>query len=737
MSESRKRERSSSSVVAITTVVAVVMIAQQIASKAVRDGFFLSEFEVTAVPIAAAAGAAVSFCAAIVLGRMMTSFSPSVAVPIIFATSAIAFFVEAAWVEQSPRVIAAAMYLHLSAFGGAVVSGFWSVINERFDPYAARRVMGRIAGGATAGGMIGGALTWAFADLPTSTLLIGLGVANLGCGVALLSLSSPDDKSEPRKSTSILDGFKVLGANRYPRLIALLVFGGAVMTACIDYVFKVEVMDGMSKGALVGFFAVFYTGTGIATFLLQTVGSKRFLRWAGVVGAVGMLPLVAIPLLLVAVIFPGLGTLVALRGVAMVIENSLYRSGYELLYTPVPRAQKRSAKILIDLGSDRLGSAAGSGVALLVIAAYAGAPGRVLLLVALTVACLGLALIYTLWKEYVASLAAQLRSSLDVSDESSVMPAFGASIGGLAFDESSFEGATSTASGTFTTTLTREEILDEVRIKAEQKAGAAAEPRPRMERSHGEVSSRLVETPLLIALRADSAEESEEWSELLRSAPGTVGQLLDTLLSARESIDVRVCAAELLSTVPNERVSVGMLHGLRVPEFRVRRACALALLRVTEAVPRLRPEASLLVEIASAELGQPPRRLAEGRAFEQRSPFRTNASGSAIAPSLEFVFLVLAVWGDRRALQLALSAVTSRDARERGTGLEYLDNLIPLNLRTRLLALAERPELTQTRRRFPPDLLDQLERDFRGGGMSIRQLRARYRKAIQARFDDA
>lgn len=713
------------------------MIAQQIASKALRDGFFLSEFDVTAVPIATAAGAAVSFSAAIIFGRMMTNFSPAVAVPIIFATNALVFFVEAAFVEQSPHIVAAALYLHLSAFGGAVVSGFWSIVNERFDPYAARRVMGRIAGGATAGGMIGGALTWAFADLPTFALLIGLGVANLGCGAALLSLSEPDKRSTPRKSTSILDGFKVLGANRYPRLIALLVFGGAVMTACIDYVFKVEVSDGMTRGDFVGFFAVFYTGTGIATFLLQTVGSKRVLKWVGVVGAVGMLPLVAIPLLVVAVIFPGLGTLVALRGAAMVIENSLYRSGYELLYTPVPKAQKRSAKILIDLGSDRLGTAAGSGVALLVIAAYAGAPGRVLLLVALAVASLGLALVYTLWKEYVASLAAQLRSTLEPSDESTGIHAFGASFGGLAFDESSFEGASSSGTSTFTTALSREELLDEVRTKAKEKASLSAEPRPRVERSRAEVSSRLVLTPLLVMLQKNSPEESPEWSELRRSAPACVGQLLDILLSARESDDVRVCAAELLSTVPNKRVSAGMLHGLRLPDFRVRRACALALLRVTEAVPRLRPEASLLVAIASAELGQPPKRLPEGRAFELRSPFRTNAAGSDIAPSLEFVFLVLGVWGDRRALQLALSAVTSRDARERGTGLEYLDNLIPLNLRTRLLALAERPELTQTRRRFPPDLLAQLEEGYRSGDMSIRELRAQYRKAIQARFDDA
>jgi ATP/ADP translocase len=50
-----------------------------------------------------------------------------------------------------------------------------------------------------------------------------------------------------------------------------------------------------------------------------------------------------------------------------VTRNSLFRSAYELFYTPLPPMKKRAAKTIIDVGVDRIGTALGSGV-LLVIA---------------------------------------------------------------------------------------------------------------------------------------------------------------------------------------------------------------------------------------------------------------------------------------------------------------------------------------------------------------------------------
>ena len=51
-----------------------------------------------------------------------------------------------------------------------------------------------------------------------------------------------------------------------------------------------------------------------------------------------------------------MGALVA-RGGESVFRGSLFRTGYELFYTPIPSDEKRAAKSIIDVGFDRLGDA--------------------------------------------------------------------------------------------------------------------------------------------------------------------------------------------------------------------------------------------------------------------------------------------------------------------------------------------------------------------------------------------
>ena len=49
------------------------------------------------------------------------------------------------------------------------------------------------------------------------------------------------------------------------------------------------------------------------------------------------------------------------RGGESVFRGSLFRTGYELFFTPIPPHDKRAAKSIIDVGFDRLGDAVGGG----------------------------------------------------------------------------------------------------------------------------------------------------------------------------------------------------------------------------------------------------------------------------------------------------------------------------------------------------------------------------------------
>jgi len=126
------------------------------AARAVRDALFLSAFRVKSLPLVMAASAVAALAGAEALSRLQARRSPSRVVP---AAAALSTLLLAAWWALGflfPRAAAVLLYLHVAAFGGALVSGFWSLVNERFDPYTARRAVGAIGTGAAAGGVAGG-----------------------------------------------------------------------------------------------------------------------------------------------------------------------------------------------------------------------------------------------------------------------------------------------------------------------------------------------------------------------------------------------------------------------------------------------------------------------------------------------------------------------------------------------------------------------------------------------------
>src|SRR5690606_12720233 len=112
--------------------------------------------------------------------------------------------------------------------------------------------------------------------------------------------------------------------------------------------------------------------------------------------------------------------ILALRVVEGVTRSSLYRSAYELFYTPLPAAKKRATKAIIDVGVDRVGTALGSGV--LFVIAHLCEPSlqtRLVLFAVLAMSAAAWIIADRLQDGYVAALAASLKSgavALDAND---------------------------------------------------------------------------------------------------------------------------------------------------------------------------------------------------------------------------------------------------------------------------------------------------------------------------------
>src|SRR5262245_56075184 len=119
-----------------------VMLAHQVASKAFRDATFLSAWPATALPGMTLATAAFALALVPLFSKLLARFSPRAIVTLGFAVSAAGHLLE--WMSYGAgRAIAVVIYLHLAGVSALLLSGFWSLIAERFDPAAARAAYGR------------------------------------------------------------------------------------------------------------------------------------------------------------------------------------------------------------------------------------------------------------------------------------------------------------------------------------------------------------------------------------------------------------------------------------------------------------------------------------------------------------------------------------------------------------------------------------------------------------------
>jgi hypothetical protein len=694
---------------ALAIAAAVVMIAQQVAGKAARDGLFLSHYDVAELPKAVIAGALVSLAGVVTMSMLLTRVGPARAVPGAFAASAGLFLLERLLLEPAPGLTAALLYLHMSGFGVIVISGFWSLVNERFDPHSAKPRIARIAAGATLGGVIGGMLANLVAEsLGFPSMLVLLALLNLACAALLLPLGAGLGGQAPAGGTPVRSGIAVIRGIRYLRHMAALLTLLATTAALVDFAFKSQAADHFqSREDLVSFFAAFYAVAGVAGFALQSALGPRILQRFGIGPALSTLPVVLLAGGLFASFAVSLASTALLRGAQSVLGNSLFRSAFELLYAPLPPHAKRPTKTIIDVAGDRLGDVLGGALVLLLLAVAPGLPVGVMVLLAALGAALALVLVVRLERGYVEQLARTLRS------------------GGVSLGEHDVLDATTrrilaeTSPG-----AEREALLERVRELRRDRARSAlpepidgggdevAEASADGEELPNDRDGRLADAaaalcsgdeariravlrgdfmdlrlvPFLLPLLAHPRLAQDARTELRWLLPRVCGQLTDALLDPDQPLAVRQRLPAVMEISHNPRVVHGLLEGLADSEFSVRYASARALARMRSRNPRLVLPTDAVYDAVRREVavGRDTWRTRSLRADVPLPGDDTPTTNDGASLSLDHVFTVLGLLLDRDALRLSLQALGSDDRRLRGTALEYLDNVLPDDLRRRL-----------------------------------------------------
>ncbi len=705
--------RTAPSAAVFAFVSSALIVAQYVAGRATRDTLFLTHFPATDLPKAVIAAALVSLVGTLGMSSIQRRASPVRLVPALFALSGISLAAIWGLIRLAPALGAVVLYAQVALFGLLSMSGFYAVVNERFDPHSAKPIVARVAAFAALGGVMGGAVSHGVSDwLGVEAVVLALAVLHLACAGAVREIGAPE---RPREGAAALDdassGFALL--LRTPYLIQML----ALVSLCcatdtlLDYAIKSAAAERFGEGRpLMRFFAVFYTATGVLTFALQASLGARVLRRFGLGGAMALLPGAVLLSGALAVAMTRLWTLVLVRAAEAVVANSLFAAGFQLLYMPLAASTTRATKALVDVGGRRIGDVVGAGLVMLLLTLLPSLDNAVVVGLAAALSLGALALVFRLHSGYVEHLASSLRS------------------GSLALDAlDALDATTARTIAQTRSALDRGEILAEIRALRGELAGSgavaagdrgrsadadahpattgaapAAPPDPELARiaalrsgDRSRVRAALVAplhrrlVPHVIDL-LDAPEQVEHaLSALRRSAATSIGLITDALLDASFSVAARRVLPRALERCPDARALEGLLVGLEDPDFEMRVQCARSAAKLVARAPDLRLERDRAFSHAMRELAvgieqweRQGRR--EAGSVDPQSLLLSGLASASVDRSLEHVFTLLALGLDVRVVGSALRGLCSEDGGLRGTALEYLESALPHGLRQAL-----------------------------------------------------
>jgi ATP:ADP antiporter, AAA family len=668
---------------------AAAVIAQFISGKATRDALFLTSLDATALPMMLIATSVFSMLVVGASARWSRRIRPAVFVPAAFLVSALLYICEFAVRSLAPSATAVVVYLHVSAIGPLLASGFWLIASELFDPRTAKQDFGRIGGAGTLGGLAGAVLSERVAALfgvPAMLLVLaGLQIMT-AWAVRRLAIASeatsgaieatPDVSVSPARS-----GLVTIAEQPHLRNIAALVLLGTTSAALLEYLFKVKAVETFGPGDhLLRFFAAYYAVTSLVTFLLQTSSTTAALQRFGL-GLTTSTPSIAILAgSLGGLIVPGFGAMVVARATEAVFRSSWFRTGYELFYTPVSSAEKRGSKPLIDVAVDRLGDAVGGGIVRLAVVFLPAATSTTLLVVAMFISLCAIIVASRLNRWYVRALETSLverGGSLDLpyTEDYSMH-----SVVAAMREVRAAARTVRSDRGTAAATEDRDPELDDiVALRSRERNRVLA-----VLSRESNLGAALV--PHVIPLLAWDPVADYALVALRKVAEERIGELTDALLDPNQDDMVRRRLARVFSVAVSQRAADGLLLALDDSRFDVRFQVARSLVAIVESNAGIRLNAERVYQVVQAELavGRPvweSRRLLDG--FVSESPLDEFVRDRA-GQSLAHVFTLLSLVLPRQPLNIAFGSLTTGNTQLRGTALEYLENVLPAGVKQAL-----------------------------------------------------
>jgi AAA family ATP:ADP antiporter len=274
--------------------------------------------------------------------------------------------------------VAVAFFVVFQILSILLISQFWTLANDVYDPRQAKRIFGFIGGGASLGGATGGQLTASLVESVGSRtmILIAAGVM-LVCLVIVIAIvrreekAGTSDASKTGEEERISGGevIRLLRSSRHLQLISLVIAFGAMASNIVDQQVNMAVAEfkgAANEGAIAAFLGQLIVYLSLIGFVIQVTLTSRIHRLLGIGFALLMLPIsmagaATIILLNRALWAPSVGRIVDTS-----IRYTIDKTSREVLFLPLPAELKYRAKPFIDVTMDRL--AKGVGAVLMLVA---------------------------------------------------------------------------------------------------------------------------------------------------------------------------------------------------------------------------------------------------------------------------------------------------------------------------------------------------------------------------------
>ena len=727
---------------------AAVVSAQFIAGKAARDALYLAHLDVTSLPTIIVASSVASIALVIVSSKALSRVAPATFVPLLFILNAGLLALEWVMTFSMPALAARAVYLQITGLGPLLGSGFWLITTDRFDPHTAKQRFGQLAGASTLAGLVAALVTEREAAVygieATLPLLAAL---SLFCAWLVRRLAvSADPARTPRVNVeqapelaaeSPQSGIRVLAQTSYLRNLASLVLLGTIAAALADYVFKVQAVEAMGRGDnLLRFFAVYYAAVSLLAFIVQTVTGTAALQRLGLAFTTTTPSLALFAGGLGAMIAPGLQGMLVARGAESVFRSSLFRTGYEIFYTPVPSVEKRAVKPVIDVGFDRLGDAIGGGLIRLLLMLPLAIQYNGMLLAA--IACSGAAIVVArqLTRGYIHTLERNLLNravELDLSDVEDEATRT------VILNSLPLHSRAVTLAATRPETLNTTTRIPPAPVKAvtdpelEKITALRSRNRDRVLavlRQDDQLPPSLI--PHVISLLAWDPVAAEAGRALRKVVEDHVGELIDALINPNQPFAVRRRLARVFSTCVSQRAADGLMLGLEDLRFEVRYQCGRSLAAIVEKNARIRVDKERVFDAVRREVtvGRPvweSQRLLDEIDPEEQAPFVDEFLKDRAGQSLAHAFTLLSLVLPTQPLQIAYRGLHTNDPGLRGTALEYLEGVLPPDIRARLWPYVGGEPNAPRNPKSREAVLDDLLRSHDSIQLNLEELRRRAR----------